>query len=56
VVERGTSLRRRHCGFAVCQGPATLLGVVVVTATAVAVVNLIVDIIDAFIDPRVRYA
>jgi peptide/nickel transport system permease protein len=34
----------------------TLLGVVIVTATAVAVVNLIVDIIYAFLDPRVRYA
>jgi peptide/nickel transport system permease protein len=34
----------------------TLLGVVIVTATAVAFVNLIVDIIYAFLDPRVRYA
>jgi peptide/nickel transport system permease protein len=34
----------------------TVLGVVICTATAVAVMNLIVDIIYAFLDPRVRYA
>jgi peptide/nickel transport system permease protein len=33
----------------------TVLGVVVVTATAVAVMNLVVDIAYAFLDPRVRY-
>jgi peptide/nickel transport system permease protein len=32
-----------------------LLGVVMLTATAVAVMNLLVDIAYAFIDPRVRY-
>ena len=41
---------------ATTQDLPTLLGVVIVTATAVAVVNLIVDIIYAFLDPRVRYA
>ncbi|MGZ4257976.1 MAG: ABC transporter permease [Gaiellaceae bacterium] len=34
----------------------TVLGVTVLTATAVAVANLIVDILYAFLDPRVRYA
>jgi len=34
----------------------TLLGVVICTATAVAVMNLVVDILYAFLDPRVRYA
>ncbi len=34
----------------------TLLGVVICTATAVAVMNLIVDIVYAFLDPRVRYS
>jgi peptide/nickel transport system permease protein len=34
----------------------TLIGVVMLTATAVAIANLIVDILYAFIDPRVRYA
>ncbi len=34
----------------------TVLGVVICTATAVAVVNLLVDIVYAFLDPRVRYA
>jgi peptide/nickel transport system permease protein len=34
----------------------TVLGVVVCTATAVAVMNLIVDILYAFLDPRVRYS
>jgi peptide/nickel transport system permease protein len=33
----------------------TLLGVVMVTATCVAVMNLVVDIVYAFLDPRVRY-
>jgi peptide/nickel transport system permease protein len=33
-----------------------VLGVVLVTATAVAVMNLVVDIVYAFLDPRVRYA
>jgi peptide/nickel transport system permease protein len=41
---------------ATTQDLPTLLGVVIVTATAVAVFNLIVDIIYAFLDPRVRYA
>jgi len=34
----------------------TLVGVIMLTATAVAIMNLIVDILYAFIDPRVRYA
>jgi peptide/nickel transport system permease protein len=34
----------------------TVLGVVLCTATAVALMNLVVDIIYAFLDPRVRYA
>jgi peptide/nickel transport system permease protein len=34
----------------------TLLGVVICTATAVALANLIVDILYAFLDPRIRYA
>ena len=33
-----------------------VLGVVVVASVAVALANLIVDILYAFIDPRVRYA
>src|SRR2546423_15160622 len=33
-----------------------VLGVVLVTSVAVALANLIVDILYAFIDPRVRYA
>ena len=34
----------------------SVLGVVLVTATCVAVMNLVVDIIYAFLDPRVRYS
>jgi peptide/nickel transport system permease protein len=34
----------------------TVLGVVICTATAVAVMNLVVDIVYAFLDPRVRYS
>ena len=34
----------------------TLVGVVICTATAVALANLIVDILYAFLDPRIRYA
>src|ERR1700722_12394488 len=34
----------------------TVLGVVICTATAVAVMNLLVDIVYAFLDPRVRYS
>jgi peptide/nickel transport system permease protein len=33
----------------------TLLGVVLLTATCVAIMNLVVDIVYAFLDPRVRY-
>ncbi len=33
----------------------TVLGVVLCTATAVALMNLVVDIVYAFLDPRVRY-
>jgi peptide/nickel transport system permease protein len=41
---------------AITQDLPTVVGVVICTATAVAVMNLIVDIIYAFLDPRVRYA
>ena len=34
----------------------TVLGVVLCTATAVALMNLVVDIVYAFLDPRVRYS
>ena len=34
----------------------TVLGVVLLTATAVAIMNLVVDVVYAFLDPRVRYA
>jgi peptide/nickel transport system permease protein len=34
----------------------TLVGVIMLTASAVAIMNLIVDVLYAFIDPRVRYA
>ena len=34
----------------------TVLGVTMLTAVAVALMNLVVDILYAFIDPRVRYA
>jgi peptide/nickel transport system permease protein len=40
---------------ATTQDLPTVLGVVLCTATAVAVMNLIVDVLYAFIDPRVRY-
>ena len=40
---------------ATTQDLPTVLGVVVVTAAAVAFMNLFVDIIYAFLDPRVRY-
>ncbi len=33
-----------------------MLGVVICTATAVVIANLIVDIIYAFLDPRIRFA
>jgi peptide/nickel transport system permease protein len=41
---------------AITQDLPTVLGVVVCTATAVALMNLVVDIVYAFLDPRVRYA
>ena len=41
---------------AISQDLPTVLGVVLCTASAVAIMNLIVDIIYAFLDPRVRYA
>jgi peptide/nickel transport system permease protein len=41
---------------AITQDLPTVLGVVICTATAVALMNLIVDIVYAFLDPRVRYA
>ena len=34
----------------------TVLGVVLLTATCVAVMNLVVDVVYAFLDPRVRYS
>ena len=33
-----------------------MLGVVLVASVAVALANLVVDILYAFLDPRVRYA
>ena len=41
---------------AITQDLPTVLGVVICTASAVAVMNLVVDIVYAFLDPRVRYA
>ena len=41
---------------AITQDLPTVLGVVICTATAVALMNLVVDIAYAFLDPRVRYA
>jgi peptide/nickel transport system permease protein len=41
---------------AVGQDLPTVLGVVLCTATAVAIMNLVVDIAYAFLDPRVRYS
>ena len=41
---------------AVNQDLPTVLGVVVLSALAVAVMNLLVDVLYAFLDPRVRYA
>ena len=41
---------------ALTQDLPTVVGVVLVAAVAVAVANLLVDILYAFIDPRVRYA
>jgi peptide/nickel transport system permease protein len=41
---------------ATTQDLPTILGVVVVTAMCVAIMNLFVDILYAFLDPRVRYA
>jgi peptide/nickel transport system permease protein len=41
---------------ATTQDLPTVLGVVICTATCVALANLLVDIIYAFLDPRVRYA
>jgi peptide/nickel transport system permease protein len=41
---------------AITQDLPTVLGVVICTATAVALMNLVVDIVYAFLDPRVRYA
>jgi peptide/nickel transport system permease protein len=41
---------------ALTQDLPTVLGVVLLAAVAVAVMNLLVDILYAFLDPRVRYA
>jgi peptide/nickel transport system permease protein len=41
---------------ATTQDLPTVLGVVLCTATAVALMNLVVDVVYAFLDPRVRYA
>jgi peptide/nickel transport system permease protein len=41
---------------AINQDLPTVLGVVLLTATAVAIMNLVIDIVYAFLDPRVRYS
>ncbi|MFL5925385.1 MAG: ABC transporter permease [Gaiellaceae bacterium] len=41
---------------ALTQDLPTVLGVVLLAAVAVAVMNLVVDVVYAFLDPRVRYA
>ena len=41
---------------AIGQDLPTVLGVVLCTAAAVAVMNLVVDVLYAFLDPRVRYS
>jgi peptide/nickel transport system permease protein len=41
---------------ALTQDLPTVVGVVLVAAVAVAIANLVVDVLYAFIDPRVRYA
>src|SRR5207237_978280 len=41
---------------ALTQDLPTVLGVTMLTAAAVAIMNLLVDILYAFLDPRVRYA
>jgi peptide/nickel transport system permease protein len=41
---------------ATTQDLPTVLGVVLLAALAVALMNLVVDVLYAFIDPRVRYA
>jgi peptide/nickel transport system permease protein len=41
---------------ATTQDLPTVLGVVICTAAAVAIMNLVVDILYAFLDPRVRYS
>jgi peptide/nickel transport system permease protein len=41
---------------ALTQDLPTVLGVVLLAAVAVAIMNLIVDVLYAFLDPRVRYA
>lgn len=41
---------------ATSQDLPTVVGVVLCTATAVALMNLVVDVVYAFIDPRVRYS
>jgi len=41
---------------ALTQDLPTVLGVVLLAAVAVAIMNLIVDVVYAFLDPRVRYA
>jgi peptide/nickel transport system permease protein len=38
------------------QDLAVVLGVVLLSAMAVAIMNLVIDIVYAFLDPRVRYA
>ena len=40
---------------AVTQDLPSVLGVVICTATAVSLMNLVVDIVYAFLDPRIRY-
>jgi ABC-type dipeptide/oligopeptide/nickel transport system permease component len=39
---------------AILRNPTALIGLVIVGATAVIVMNIVVDILYAYIDPRVR--
>ena len=52
----GKSVTSLAINGALTQDLPTVLGVVLLAACAVALMNLFVDILYAFIDPRVRYA
>jgi peptide/nickel transport system permease protein len=59
VIERVFNIQ--GLGWLAINGAATqdlpsVLGVVICTATAVVIANLVVDIVYAFLDPRVRYS